>query len=280
MILLTGANGQLGQDFQRLFDSLGEKYIATDYQELDITDIVAVRRFLEDKNVYCIINCAAYNDVDKAESEKDMAYRLNCEAPMNLAVVANELDAVFVTYSTDFVFNGIKSTPYNEEDEPNPPSVYAKSKREGELKVLEASDRSYVIRTSWVFGLGNNNFNKQVISWSKSRDKLNIVDDQISSPTYSWDLAEYSWKLIQTGKFGLYHLSNSGEASKFDQAKAVLDYIDWKGELGSAKTKDFNLQAIRSNYTKLDSSKLEKTIGEKIPSWQSGVKRFLKEYLG
>lgn len=279
MILLTGANGQLGQDFQKFFDEIGRKYIATDFKELDITDISAVREFVKNKNITYIINCAAYNDVDKAESDSYMAFKLNSEAPSNLAIVAKEIDAVFITYSTDFVFDGTKGESYTEDDKPNPPSVYAKSKRDGEDKVLGVYSKSFVIRTSWVFGMGNNNFNKKVISWSKNRDKLNIVDDQISSPTYSRDLAIYSWKLVETGEFGLYHLSNGGVASKYDQAKYVLDYIGWKGELGSAKTVDFNLPARRSRFTKLDCSKLEKVIGEKIPSWESGVERFLEEYL-
>lgn len=126
--------------------------------------------------------------------------------------------------------------------------------------------------------MGNNNFNKQLIGWSESRDTLNIVDDQVSSPTYSWDLAEYSWELIKSKKYGLYHLSNSGECSKYEQAKYVLDSIGWKGQLGTAKTVDFNLPAKRSVYSKLDSSRAENIIGKKIPDWKSGIDIFLKEY--
>ena len=278
MILLTGANGQLGQDFQKLFIELNLDFIATDYKELDITDIGVVRSFVSAKKFTHIINCAAYNDVDKAESEKDKAYLLNRDAPKNLALVSKEISAVFATYSTDFVFDGKKGSPYTEEDQPNPISVYADSKYQGEQAVLSSYKNSFVIRTSWVFGMGNNNFTKQVIGWSENRDSLNIVDDQRSSPTYSRDLAEYSWDLIKTNKFGLYHLSNSGECSKYEQAKYVLDYIGWKGTLGTAKTTDFNLPAKRSVYTKLDSSKVESVIGKKIPHWQSGIKRFLIEY--
>lgn len=280
MILLTGANGQLGQDYQKLFTELNIDFIATDYQELDITDIEAIRSFVSGKPISHIINCAAYNDVDKAESEADKAFMLNRDAPVLLAKVASEIDAVYVTYSTDFVFDGTKGTAYTEEDCISPISVYAESKAQGEKGVLSSYDKCFVIRTSWVFGMGNNNFNKQVIGWSEGRDSLNIVDDQTSSATYSWDLAYYSLALIKTEKFGLYHLSNDGECSKFDQAKYVLDSIGWKGSLGTAKTADFNLPAKRSEYTKLDSSKLEAVIGKKIPSWQSGIDRFLKEYRG
>jgi len=202
---------------------------------------------------------------------------LNAEAPKNLALIANKIGAIFVTYSSDFVFDGLEKEPYTEKDILNPISEYSKSKVQGEKMVLESCKRSFVIRTSWLFGIGGNNFNKQVINWSKSRNELNIVDDQVSVPTYSMDLAEFSWKLIQTEKFGLYHITNDGIASKYDQAKYVLEKIGWKGTLGRAKTVDFNLPAKRPAYSKLDSSKVEKLLGEKIPTWQSGIDRFLEE---
>lgn len=277
MILITGAKGQLGYDFQRLFDEIDEKYIATDRDELDITDIKKVREFVKNKNITLIINCAAYNNVDKAEDEEELCKKLNTYAPRDLAIVAKEIGADYITYSTDFVFDGEKKVPYTEEDIPNPLSVYGKSKYEGEKEVFKVKPDSFVVRTSWVFGIANNNFNKQVISWSKSRDELSIVDDQISSPTYSKDLAYYSWELIKTKKYGLYHLSNDGEASKYDQGKYVLDKIGWQGKLNRAKTRDFNLKAQRAEYTKLNSSKLEKVIGKKIPSWENGIDRFLEE---
>lgn len=277
MILITGAKGQLGYDFQRLFDEIDEKYIATDRDDLDITDIEKVREFVKDKNITLIINCAAYNNVDKAEEEPEICKKLNTYAPRDLAIVAKEIGANYITYSTDFVFDGEKKTPYIEKDIPNPLSVYGRSKYEGEKEVFKVKPDSFVVRTSWLFGIANNNFNKQVINWSKSKDELSIVDDQISSPTYSKDLAYYSWELIKTKKYGLYHLSNDGEASKYDQGKYVLDKIDWQGKLNRAKTKDFNLKAKRAEYTKLDSSKLEKVIDKKIPSWENGIDRFLEE---
>lgn len=277
MILITGANGQLGYDFQRLFDELKKEYIATDRDELDITDIKKVREFVKNKNITLIINCAAYNNVDKAEDEEELCKKLNTYAPRDLAIVAKEIGADYITYSTDFVFDGEKKVPYTEEDIPNPLSAYGKSKYEGEKEVFKVKQDSFVVRTSWVFGIANNNFNKQVINWSKNKDELSIVDDQISSPTYSKDLAYYSWELIKTKKYGLYHLSDGGEASKYDQGKYVLDKIGWQGKLNRAKTKDFNLKAKRAEYTKLDSSKLEKVIGKKIPSWENGIDRFLEE---
>lgn len=276
-ILLTGSNGQLGHDFKKIFNKKNIDYIATDYKELDITGDKALKKFFqENQKITHIINCAAYNDVDKAETDEKV-WLLNARAPKKLAEISKKIGAVFVTYSTDFVFDGKKKVPYNEGDEVNGLSEYAKAKISGEKFVLESYNKSFVIRTSWMFGIANNNFVKQVINWSKSRNELNIVDDQVSVPTYSMDLAEFSWKLIQTGKFGLYHITNDGIASKYDQAKYVLEKIGWKGKLGRAKTVDFNLPAKRPAYSKLDSSKVEKLIGEKIPTWQSGIDRFLEE---
>ena len=279
-ILLTGSNGQLGHDFKKIFNKKNIEYIATDYKELDITSDKDLNKFFqENEGITHVINCAAYNDVDKAETDKKV-WLLNAEAPKKLAEFSKKIGAIFVTYTTDFVFDGEKSSPYVEDDKTNGISEYGKSKAQGEKEVLKAYDRSFVIRTSWVFGIANNNFNKQVINWSKSRNELNIVDDQVSVPTYSMDLAEFSWKLIQTGKFGLYHITNDGIASKYDQAKYVLEKIGWKGTLGRAKTVDFNLPAKRPAYSKLDSSKVEKLLGEKIPTWQSGIDRFLEEMKG
>ncbi len=275
-VLLTGADGQLGQDFQKLFDKSGIKYTATDYKELDVTNKEKVKEFVNSNNFTMIINCAAYNNVDKAEEEPEKCYALNSHGPKYLAEICKEKNIVFVTYSTDFVFDGEKEIPYIEEDIPNPLSIYSKAKLEGERYSLEY-EKSFVIRTSWVFGMGNNNFCKQVINWSKGKDKLRIVDDQISSPTYSKDLAEYSWKLVQTDKYGLYHLSNDGEASKFEQAQYILKKIGWKGILERAKTEDFPLPAKRAEYSKLDSSKIEKIINKKIPHWKTGIDRFLEE---
>ncbi len=276
-ILLTGSNGQLGHDFKKIFNKKNIKYIATDYKELDITSDKDLNKFFqENEEITHVINCAAYNDVDKAENDPK-TWLLNAEAPKNLALIANKIGAIFVTYSSDFVFDGLEKEPYTEKDILNPISEYSKSKVQGEKMVLESCKRSFVIRTSWLFGIGGNNFNKQVINWSKSRNELNIVDDQVSVPTYSMDLAEFSWKLIQTEKFGLYHITNDGIASKYDQAKYVLEKIGWKGTLGRAKTADFNLPAKRPPYSKLDSSKVEKLLGEKIPTWQSGIDRFLEE---
>ena len=252
-------------------------YIATDYQELDITDSGNLQKFFEKNNNFThIINCVGYNDVDKAQND-NKTFLLNEKAPQKLAEFAKRINAIFVTYSTDFVFDGKKEIPYIEDDNPKPLSKYALSKYEGEKAVLTDWEKSFVIRTSWLFGKNGENFNTQVINWSKTRDKLSIVDDQISAPTYSKDLAEFSWKLIQTEQFGLYHITNNGIASKYEQAKYVLEKIGWKGTLETAKTEDFNLPAKRPHFSKLSSEKVEKLLGERIPDWKSGIDRYLEE---
>ncbi|WP_163470022.1 dTDP-4-dehydrorhamnose reductase [Fusobacterium sp. IOR10] len=277
MILITGANGQLGNDFKKLLDSQKIKYIGTDVRELDITNEEDIEKFVDGKNIDLIINCAAYNNVDQAEEEYKICEKLNTKSPEFLAKIAKKIGAEFITYSTDFVFDGEKGLPYTEKDLPNPLSVYGSTKFQGEKNVLNLYEKVFVVRTSWVFGIGNNNFNKQVINWSKGKNKLAIVDDQISSPTYSKDLAEFTWELIKTKKYGLYHFSNSGEASKYDQANYILKKIGWIGELKRAKTSDFKLKAKRAKYTKLSSEKIEKVLNRKIPTWESGIDRFLKE---
>jgi dTDP-4-dehydrorhamnose reductase len=283
MILLTGANGQLGRDFQKFFSEKGIRYLATDYtavnhcEALNITNPAEVELFLEGKSIDIIINCAAYNDVDRAESEVEKAQLLNCLAPKSLAEIARQKGIVFVTYSTDFVFDGCKGVPYTEDDEVKPLSAYGKSKAQGERAVFAVHDRALVIRTSWVFGIGNNNFNKAVLRWSKTNRELRIVDDQVSVPTYSLDLAEFSWELIRSGRYGLFHLSNTGQASKYDQARCVLERTGWQGSLIRAKTAEFNLPAKRPLYSKLDSSKAERLIGRKMPEWTDAIERFLAE---
>lgn len=278
MILLIGSNGQLGQEFKKLFNNNNIKYLAVDHKELDISNENEIKKFFELNNKFdIVINCAAYNEVDKGEEESEMAIKINTYGALELAKCAKEINAIYVTYSTDFVFDGKKAAPYIEEDVPNPLSRYAISKHEGEKAVLAAWHKSFAIRTSWLFGINGENFNTQVINWSKTRDKLSIVDDQISAPTYSKDLAEFSWKLIQTEKYGLYHITNNGIASKYEQAKYVLEKIGWKGILETAKTKDFNLPAKRPYFSKLSSEKVEKLLGEKIPNWKNGIDRYLEE---
>ena len=282
MIVITGAKGQLGYDFQKIFTTLGIPFIATDFDQLDITDKNAIDDFffsLKAKNIIVshIINCAAYNNVDQAEKERELCYALNATAPKQLALIAKKYEAQFVTYSTDFVFDGEKGDSYKEEDDPSPVSYYGLSKADGEKAVLDCYDKSLIIRTSWVFGVANKNFNTQVMGWAKEKETLSIVDDQYSAPTYSYDLAYYSHLLFSKKKQGIYHLTNDGVASKYDQAAYLLKKINWKGTLTRAKSSDFNLLAKRPVFSKLNTTKIKATLNETIPTWEDGIDRYLKE---
>ena len=295
MKLIFGANGKLGTDFKELFDSTGEKYIATDKNEVDITNGDFLRAYIktmhQNYRIDTIINCAAYNDVDNAEIEKELCYKVNAEAPANLAMIASEIGATYITYSTDFVFNGMttnylynESTGYTEEDEAHPLSTYAKAKYEGELLIsqimenTENTSKMYIVRTSWVFGKGSMNFVEKIIELSKEKDELKVVDDQISSPTYSKDLAYYSWELIKKGcESGIYHLTNDGIASKYEEAQYILEKISWKGNLIRVKREELGLLAERPKFSKLSCKKIKEKLGVSIPNWKDAIDRYFKE---
>lgn len=280
-ILITGAYGQLGQDFQRLFEKEGIEYISTDnkerYKKLDITNLDEVVEFAKKIKPDVIINCAAYNAVDKAEEEWKIAYNVNGLAVRNLAIVASKINAFLVHYSTDYVFDGEKGKPYTIYDTPNPLSKYGESKYLGEKLLLQFYDNYALIRTSWVFGKGNINFAKKVIEWSKKYEKISLVVDEISAPTYTVDLAKATWEIIKLRARGLYHISNEGECSRYEYGEYILERIGYKGKIEKAYQKDFNLPAKRPKYSKLDNFGLYETVGFKMPDWKGAVNRFLKE---
>lgn len=278
-ILITGANGQLGSEFKELFDKRGINYISTDYNELDVTQFEEVEKFLEKNKVKILINCAAYNEVDKAEIEEESCRLLNFEVPKKLSEICKKKNIILVSYSTDFVFDGEKEIPYVEDDRAIPLSKYGKAKYFGEIEVLK-NNRTYMIRTSWLYSIRSKNFCKQLLEWAKKYKSIKIVDDQLSSPTYAKDLAIFSWELLQKEQFGLYHFSNNGEASKYEQAEYLLKKIGWTGRLERAKTDEFYPLAKRPRYSKLDSSKIEGVLKMKIPHWKDGIDRFLKELEG
>ncbi|MDK2886826.1 MAG: dTDP-4-dehydrorhamnose reductase [Thermosipho sp. (in: thermotogales)] len=280
-ILITGAAGQLGQDFQKLFEKEGIEYISTDnkavYKKLDITNLDEVIEFAKKIKSDLIINCAAYNAVDKAEEEWKTAYNVNGLAVRNLAIAASEIKAFLVHYSTDYVFDGEKGAPYTIFDTPNPLSKYGESKYLGEKLLSQFYDNYALIRTSWVFGKGNINFAKKVIEWSKKYEKISLVIDEISAPTYTVDLAKATWEIIKHRARGLYHISNEGECSRYEYGRYILERIGYKGKIEKAYQRDFNLPAKRPKYSKLDNFGLYETVSFKMPDWNDAVERYLKE---
>jgi dTDP-4-dehydrorhamnose reductase len=275
-ILITGSNGQLGKDFQKYVKQNNIEYIPTDSSDLDITSLNQLRQFTkENKDITHIINCAAYNAVDKAEEEWEKAYRINGLGVRNLALISNEINAELIHYSTDYVFSGDKGSKYTIYDTPNPINKYGESKALGEKELLLAKKR-YLIRVSWVFGTGNTNFAKKVINWSKNKEELRIVDDEISSPTYTKDLVKATMNLINLKAYGTYHITNT-PCSRYEWAEYILEKINWKGKLNKAKKEEFDLPAKRPDYAVLDNFGYKETTGQQMPDWKDATKRFLDE---
>jgi dTDP-4-dehydrorhamnose reductase len=277
LVLITGANGQLGRAFQELFKNEKVEFIAAPKEELDITDLRKIREFVsKNPEITHIINCAAYNKVDEAERDWKTAYLVNGIGPKNLAIVSNEIGAELVHYSTDYVFSGKKGSPYTIYDTPDPINKYGESKVLGERFVMSFSNRYYLIRTSWVFGDGMN-FVRKVLEWSKKSKVLRIVDDEVSSPTYAQDLAKATWELIKLKAYGLYHITNSGYCSRYEWAEFILNEIGWDGELKRAKQEDFNLPAKRPKFSVLDGFGLREFTGMKMESWKRRTTEFIEK---
>ncbi|MGL4903488.1 MAG: SDR family oxidoreductase, partial [Cetobacterium sp.] len=209
MILITGGAGQLAKEFQRFFKKNSINFLAPNRLELDITDFDKVRDYILNNDIELVLNCAAYNLVDKAEEEKDSAYMINAYAVENLAKICKEKRIEFVTYSTDFVFDGTKDSEYTEEDEINPLSVYGRSKALGERLALEENKRTFIFRVSWVFGEEGKNFIEGVKTWANTRESIKIATDQVSSPTSTRDIVDITWKILnlRDRDYGIYHIS-------------------------------------------------------------------------
>ncbi len=278
MILITGAGGQLGSEFAKLLSKREVSFLPAFHNDLDITDEVAVEAFICGKKSFkTVINCGAYNNVDRAESDIENCRAVNTIAPLNLAKACKKIGAAFITYSTDFVFGGEKNTPYSEEDKTAPLSVYGQSKLDGENAVLSAYDNSYVIRTSWVFSASGQNFLRFVLAKSEKNEEIKAVTDQISAPTHAGHLALHTLSLLESKIPGLYHISGAGSCSKYELAHYILRKIQSRVPLYEAVSGDFNSAATRPNYSKLSSDKYEKLTGSPILHWEKGVDEYLKE---
>lgn len=276
MIAITGAAGQLGREFQKIFTEQGREFLPLDLEQLDITKIEEIRELLSRNKIELLLNCAAYNFVDKAEEEQDAAYSVNCHAVANMAEECGKRDIKFVTYSTDFVFDGSKNRPYTEDDPTSPLSVYGSSKAHGEVATAEVNPDALIIRTSWVYGLGGKGFAQKIMELARSRARIDVVDDQISAPTYTKDLADATLKLLSNGARGLYHISSGGECSRYDQAKFLIEHAGIRCDVAPISAEKFGQTAKRPKYSKLSSQKAEKELNFQIPDWQIGTIDFLR----
>lgn len=263
MILVVGANGQLGNEL-RLF--LKDKAVYVDRDELDITNANDVSKFCDPKKFALIINCAAYTAVDKAEEEKELAELINVKGPKNLAGTG----IAIIHISTDYVFDGTNYKPYIETDITNPQSVYGKTKAHGEQAILENASTALIIRTSWLYSTFGNNFVKTMQRLGSEKETLNVVFDQVGTPTYARDLAQAIVSIIPQMKFGkkdIYHFSNEGACSWYDFATAIMKMSDLDCRVYPIESRDYPTPAKRPFYSILNKAKIKKDFGIKINHW-------------
>lgn len=279
-ILVTGANGQLGKCIQDLAGKYSDlSFVFTDHKEFDITSQENVNKFFEDQKFDYCINCAAYTAVDKAETEKEMAFLINAEAVKYLALACKETDTTLIHISTDFVFDGKKGEPYTEEDKPNPINVYGASKLKGEQYVQKILKKYFIVRTSWVYSQHGHNFVKTMLRLAKERDELNVVCDQFGSPTYAGDLAKVILNIILMNKtlYGLYHYSNEGVVSWYDFAKIIFEEGSVKVNLKPIKTEKYPTPAKRPAFSVMDKAKIKQELKFEIPNWRDSLISTIKK---
>lgn len=276
--LVIGSGGQLGREFARKLSEDGTEHLALSRNELDIIDLPKVREVISKYKPNFVFNCAAYNAVDKAEDDWRRTFLVNGIGVKNLIIASEEVHSTLVHYSSDYVFDGIKDAPYTIADKPNPINSYGQSKLLGEDSIFQVGyPRYYLIRVSWVFGDGKNSFIRKLLGWMMSNRSLRIVEDQVSSPSYTEDLVKGTLELIKTESFGLYHMSNSGYCSRYEWAKFVVETVNWDGEIIPAKSSEFPNAARRPTYSVLDNFPIEETIGFLLPDWRLATERFLKK---
>lgn len=276
-ILVTGANGQLGNCIRKAAENSNNKYIFTDVQELDITNKKAVSEIVKDRDIKIIINCAAYTNVDKAEDEYDLAEILNAKAVRNLADAVKDNDGWLIHISTDYVFGGSSgNTPRNESEPVNPTGVYGLTKLHGEETIRESGVKSLIFRTAWLYSEFGKNFVKTMLQLTETHPSLKVVFDQAGTPTYAQDLADAIIEIIEKGQFknkeGIYHYSNEGVCSWFDFTKEIArqsGHLDC--DIQPCHSDEFPSKVIRPSYSVLDKSKFKKEFNIKVPYWTDSL---------
>ena len=277
-ILVTGANGQLGNAMRIASRDSKDRYIFTDVSELDITDAEAVRKAVKDNEVDVIVNCAAYTNVDKAEDDAEFAEILNAKAVRNLADAINENDGTLIHISTDYVFGGSHgNTPRTEEEPANPTGIYGLSKLHGEQEIEKSGAKAIILRTAWLYSEVGKNFVKTMLSLTATRPELKVVFDQAGTPTYAQDLADAIYHIIENRKLagneGVYHYSNEGVCSWYDFTKAIAGIAGNTGcDIQPCHSDEFPSKVIRPSYSVLDKTKFKNTFGLKVPYWTDSLK--------
>lgn len=275
-VLVIGSNGQLGSEIRELSTNYPYQFFFMDRTQLDISDAEALEQFILTHAINAIVNCAAYTAVDKAEIESEKAYAINANAVKTLASLSKQYAIKLIHISTDYVFDGTHFQPYCENHTTNPLSIYGKSKRAGEEALLEVNPtNALIIRTSWVYSSYGNNFVKTMIRLAKERESLNVIYDQIGTPTYAKDLAYTILEIlpkIDTKTVEIYHYSNEGVASWYDFAKEIISLSNLTCKIEPITTEHYPLPAKRPYYSLLNKAKIKKTFGIAIPYWKESLK--------
>jgi len=281
-ILVTGSKGQLGSEIKHLHKAYDQHHFTfIDAEELDLGDGNAINEYFQNNSYDLIINCAAFTNVDGAEDKEELARKINADAPALIAEQCKEKNMRLIHISTDYVFDGEFNRPIIEEDSPCPQSVYGKTKLEGERYVLGILDNAYIVRTSWVYSSFGNNFVKTMLRLGKERDSLNVVSDQIGTPTYARDLAYAILTIIENlnknDKPGIYHYSNEGVCSWYDFAFEIMQMTILCCKVNPIPTAEFPTKAKRPGFSLLDKSKIKSTFAIEIPYWKESLASCIKE---
>lgn len=277
-ILVTGANGQLGNEMRIVAKNSADNYIFTDVAELDITNAAAVEKIVKDNDVNVIVNCAAYTNVDKAEDDREFAEILNAKAAENLAVAIKKNNGLLVHVSTDYVFGGTKNNTPCKEDEPaNPTGVYGVTKLHGEQAIMATGCHYIIIRTAWLYSEFGKNFLKTMLNLTATKPQLKVVFDQVGSPTYAYDLALAIFDIVENRKYegndGVYHYSNEGVCSWFDFTKMIAEYAgNTQCDIQPCHSDEFPSKVVRPSYSVLDKTKIKATFGTVVPYWTDSLK--------
>lgn len=273
-VLVTGSNGQLGNEIKKISKDSNHSFIFTDLGQLDVFCEEKVREFFAENNIDAVINCAAYTAVDRAEDDRQKAFEVNSIAPKNLAVVANRYGVRLIHVSTDYVFDGKKNIPYAEEDSVNPLCVYGETKLRGEENVISNCENSVVVRTAWLFSSFGNNFVKKMVELSDKQEVIKVVSCQQGTPTYAADLAHVLVKLVERKDVrGIFHFSNEGVCSWYDLACEVMECIGVpKNKVVPVANNEYPQKAQRPVYSALDKTKIKNTLGIEVRKWQDALR--------
>ena len=276
-ILVTGVKGQLGYDVVKALESRGYQPVGVDREEMDLMNNNMIQNFIMNLKPEAIIHCAAYTAVDQAEEEVEICYQINAEAVKVMAECAKTLDIPMIYISTDYVFDGTKASEYVETDIPNPINVYGASKLKGEQYVQQLLEKFYIVRISWVFGINGNNFIKTMQRLGNEHDELNIIHDQVGSPTYTADLASLLVDMIETDQYGIYHATNEGYCSWYDFADEIFKQSQLDATLHPITTDQYKTKAKRPLNSKMSKQKLSDYGFHRLPTWQEALKNYLNQ---